>query len=99
MYRKELLTKVSRRPKEPDVRIETETVNEDVVPYNTERIDTDELPLGEEEVVQTGVNGYTKVTYEVRYEDDVEVGRTEVNREVVAPVDEIINVGTMVVEG
>ena len=48
---------------------------------------------GEEEVVQEGQDGYTEVTYEVTYEDGVEVSREEISRKVIEPVDEIINVG------
>ena len=67
---------------------------EDVVPYSTVRNDTEELPKGEEKVVQEGVDGYTEVTYEVTYEDGEEVDREEIDRKVIAPIDEIINVGT-----
>lgn len=79
---------------EPEIRVEEETVKEDIVPYSTIRNDTDSLPLGTEQVVQEGVDGYTNVTYEVTYEDDVEVSREEKSRDVVAPIDEIIEVGT-----
>src|SRR5699024_9385798 len=76
--------------------ITTDEVTEeiDVVEYETVRNETDELPKGEEEVVQEGKNGYTKVTYKVTYEDGTEVDREEINRETIDPVDEIINVGT-----
>ena len=76
--------------------ITTDEVTEeiDVVEYETVRNETDELPKGEEEVVQKGKNGYTKVTYKVTYEDGTEVDREEINRETIDPVDEIINVGT-----
>lgn len=79
---------------EPEIRVEEETVKEDIVPYSTTRNDTDSLPLGTEQVVQEGVDGYTNVTYEVTYEDDVEVSREEKSRDVVSPIDEIIEVGT-----
>lgn len=79
---------------EPEVTIETETENIDLVEYETVRNETNDLPKGEEEVVQEGKDGYTKVTYEVTYEDGIEVNRKEIDREVIDPVDEIINVGT-----
>src|SRR5699024_1264764 len=66
----------------------------DIVEYETIRNETDELPKGEEEVVKEGKIGYTLVTYEVTYEDGTEVSREETDREVIDPVDEIINVGT-----
>lgn len=76
--------------------ITTDEVSEeiDVVEYDTVRNDTEELPKGEEETVQEGVDGYTKVTYKVTYEDGVESDREETGRETIDPVDEIINVGT-----
>lgn len=79
---------------EPEITVETETESIDIVEYDTVRNDTEELPLGEEKVVQEGVNGYTKVTYKVTYEDGVESSREETGRETIDPIDEIINVGT-----
>lgn len=79
---------------EPVVTTDTETETTDIVEYETERIDTDELPLGEERTIQEGVDGYTTVTYTVTYEDGEEVSREETDREVTPPVDEIIEVGT-----
>lgn len=78
----------------PEVTTEEVTEEIDVVEYDTVRNETDDLPKGEEEVVQEGKDGYTKVTYEVTYEDGTEVDREEIGREVIDPVDEIINVGT-----
>ncbi len=78
----------------PEITTGEVTEEIDVVAYDTVRNETDDLPLGEEEVAQEGVDGYTKVTYKVTYEDGEEVDREETDREVVDPVDEIINVGT-----
>lgn len=78
----------------PEITTDEVTEEIDVVEYETVRNETDELPKGEEEVVQEGENGYTKVTYKVTYEDGTEVDREEINRETIDPVDEIINVGT-----
>ncbi len=78
----------------PKVTTEEMTEEVDVVEYETVRNETNELPKGEEETVQEGVDGYTKITYEVTYEDGVETERKEIDREVIDPVDEIINVGT-----
>src|SRR5699024_1560739 len=78
----------------PEITKEEVTEEIDIVEYETIRNETDELPKGEEEVVQEGKNGYTLVTYEVTYEDGTEVSREETDREVIDPVDEIINVGT-----
>ena len=80
--------------KPPEITTEEVTEKIDIVEYETIRNETETLPKGEEEVVQEGKDGYTEVTYEVTYEDGVEVSREEINREVIDPVDEIINVGT-----
>ena len=80
--------------KPPEITTEEVTEKIDIVEYETIRNETEDLPKGEEEVVQEGKDGYTEVTYEVTYEDGVEVSREEINREVIDPVDEIINVGT-----
>jgi|SRR5699024_12598984 len=79
-----------------DPKVTTEEVTEkiDIVAYQTVRNETDELPKGEEKIVQEGKDGYTKVTYKVTYEDGTEVDREEIGRETIDPVDEIINVGT-----
>lgn len=82
-------------PKPPVITTEEVTENIDVVLYDTRRVDTDTLPLGEEEVVQEGKDGYTVVTYKVTYEDGEEVSREEVGRETIDPIDEVINVGTL----
>lgn len=78
----------------PEITTEEVTEEIDIVEYETVRNETDDLPKGEEEVEQEGKDGYTKVTYEVTYEDGTEVDREEIDREVIEPVDEIINVGT-----
>lgn len=78
----------------PKVTTEEVTEEVDVVEYDTVRNETDELPKGEEETVQEGKDGYTEVTYKITYEDGTEVDKEEINREVIDPVDEIINVGT-----
>ena len=80
--------------KPPEITTEEVTEKIDIVEYETIRNETETLPKGEEEVVQEGKDGYTEVTYEVTYEDGVEVSREEIDRKVIEPVDEIINVGT-----
>lgn len=78
----------------PEITTDEVTEEVDIVEYETVRNETDELPKGEEEVTQEGKDGYTEVTYKVTYEDGTEVDREEVDRKVIDPVDEIINVGT-----
>lgn len=81
-------------PVTPEITYETEVVKEDVVNFDTVERDTDELPLGENRVIQEGVDGYTNVTYKITLHDGEEVSREESKREVVDPVDEIIENGT-----
>lgn len=62
--------------------------------FETIQEETDELPLGETRVSQEGVNGYTNVTYTITYEDGVEIKREESNREVIPPVNKVVEIGT-----
>ncbi len=53
------------------------------------------LPDGQTRVVQLGANGEAEVTFQVTFEDGVEVSRREINRVVTqAPRDEILVLGT-----
>lgn len=79
---------------EPEVTTEETTETIDTVAYQTERVETDELPLGEEAVVQEGSDGYTTVAYLITYHDGQEHSKEEQSRKVTEPVNEVINVGT-----
>ena len=65
--------------------------------YNTKKVETDELYVGETKVQQQGEKGEKKNTYEVTYvngeESDRELISSEITKE---PVDKIILVGTKV---
>lgn len=68
----------------------------EVIPFETERVESDELPKGYEVVRTAGVPGERVTTYEVRTLDGAEVERTVVDREVTRkPVDEVVVVGTL----
>jgi hypothetical protein len=68
----------------------------EVIPFETERVESDELPKGYEVVQTTGVPGERVTTYEVRTLDGAEVERTVLDREVTRePVDEVVLVGTL----
>nr|WP_246256541.1 ubiquitin-like domain-containing protein [Isoptericola halotolerans] len=72
-----------------------DTVTE-VLPFDTERIESEELPKGHETVRTRGVPGERVTTYEIRTLDGAEVARTVVERSVtVEPVDEVVVVGTL----
>lgn len=66
--------------------------------YETIRQETDDLPLGEERVVQKGVNGVRTSIYEVVWYDGELISRQFVEETDGTAVDEIIEVGTAVPE-
>ncbi|MFD6178604.1 MULTISPECIES: aggregation-promoting factor C-terminal-like domain-containing protein [unclassified Isoptericola] len=68
----------------------------EVVPFETERVESAELPKGYEVVRTSGVPGERVTTYEVRTLDGAEVQRTVLDRKVTRePVTEVIVVGTL----
>jgi len=76
------------------VTTETDTVTE-VIPFETIRQDNPELPVGTEQVIQEGQDGSTVTTYNVTYENGVEVSREQVGEPTVTQaINEIIEVGT-----
>ena len=78
----------------PITEVRTETLTENIVSYTRiEQLDS-ALPVGETEIIQAGIDGYDMVTYDVTYTGGQETGRVEVARVTMAPVEEIIRVGT-----
>jgi uncharacterized protein YabE (DUF348 family)/predicted phosphodiesterase len=73
---------------------EQTTVVENVVAYQTVEQEDATLPMGERVIQQYGVDGYDTVTYDVTYTNGEETGRVEVSRVTMAPVEEIVLVGT-----
>ncbi len=68
----------------------------EVVPFETERVESDQLPVGHEVVQTRGVPGERVTTYQVRTLDGAEVERTVVDRSVTTePVTEVVLVGTL----
>ncbi len=68
----------------------------EVVPFETETVESDDLPRGHEVVQTRGVPGERVTTYEVRTIDGAEVERTVVDRTVTTePVTEVVLVGTL----
>lgn len=51
-----------------------ETVAESI-PYQTERQESEDVPLGQEELIQPGIDGLAITRTRIRYEDGVEVSR------------------------
>jgi len=76
------------------VETKAEVVSENVVPFATVEQEDSSLLKGEKKLIQSGSNGYDKVTYEVTYRNGSESNRVEVDREMIAPTNEIVAVGT-----
>ncbi len=69
------------------------TVQEEVAHTVTE-IENLNLATGERKVIQEGRNGVNEYTYEIHYEDGVEISRTLIKDEVLStPVEEIVECG------
>lgn len=65
------------------------------IPYNTIKVNTDSLYVGDKKVVTKGVNGVQEVTELVTYIDGVRVSTKEVSRVTIQEaVDEKVQVGT-----
>ena len=78
--------------------VKTETTTENEVSYTTVEEEDNTIPTGERVVVQTGLTGYDTVTYDVTYVNGIETNRVEADRNKIAPVNEVVKVGTQVTE-
>lgn len=68
------------------------------IPFSTERIESEDVPLGQEELIQPGVDGLAMVRTRVRYEDGVEVSRNTENETVIRePQKRIVAGGSQIV--
>lgn len=76
------------------VETKSEVATENFVPYATVEQEDSSLLKGEKKLIQAGSDGYDNVTYEVTYRNGSESNRIEVGREIVAPTNEIVAVGT-----
>lgn len=77
--------------------VKTVAVNE-VIPYDTERIDDNSIVAGRTELQRAGIEGQRAVIYEIEEEDGVEVSRKEIQIVIVKePVNAIVLRGTKIV--
>lgn len=76
------------------VETKSEMATENFVPYATVEQEDSSLLKGEKKLIQAGSDGYDNVTYEVTYRNGSESNRVEVDREMIAPTNEIVAVGT-----
>lgn len=73
---------------------ETFATERQVIPFGHKTVRSEGLLEGERRLLQAGSNGELEITYLITLEDDVEVSRDEVNRQVLSqPVDETVLVG------
>ena len=73
---------------------ETFSTERQIIPFGHKTVRSEGLLEGERRLLQAGSNGELEITYLITLEDDVEVSRDEVNRQVLSqPVDETVLVG------
>ncbi|MBQ8496361.1 MAG: G5 domain-containing protein [Clostridia bacterium] len=88
------VNEVIRIGTKPIVTEKTETVKENPVAYTT-RYEYDEtLDYGLKKLKTAGVNGYTEKTYQITYYKGNESSREIISEKTVAPVEEVIIIGT-----
>lgn len=87
---------IERGTKQPEAVIEEETVNV-TIPFETQFIETAELAVGQERVIQVGRNGETVQRYLVSYLLGQEISRTLVSETIqVEAINQIVEIGTRV---
>lgn len=87
----------------PDGQIKVIRVSESIlveyesIPFSTEETYSEDVPFGEQEVKQIGVNGVTAIRTRVRFEDGVEVSREEESKSTLRePVTQIVVSGSKI---
>lgn len=77
---------------------ESISVELESIPFKTEETEAADLAFGEQEVLQAGVNGTAMVRTRIRYEDGVEVSRTQEEKTILTePVSQIVASGSKIV--
>jgi uncharacterized protein YabE (DUF348 family) len=71
-----------------------DVVTETSIPYTSTTRENADLAKGTQNIVTAGVNGVTKTTERVTYENGVEASRTVIDVTTTDPVNEVIEVGT-----
>ena len=76
--------------------IEKIIVEEEEIPFETITKDTSNSDQTSERVAQNGKNGLKRVTYKVKYQNDIEIERTVISEEIIRnPVNKIINISNV----
>ena len=72
-----------------------EETREEIIPYKTEKIDADDMLIGESEIVQQGQNGLKRCLYKNTYFNDYPWHRFKKSETIITPsVNEVIKIGT-----
>jgi 3D (Asp-Asp-Asp) domain-containing protein len=67
------------------------------IPFSTEESYSEDIPFGEQEVLQIGVNGVAMIRTRVRYEDGAEVSRVEEEKSTVRePITQLVASGSKI---
>lgn len=67
------------------------------IPFSTEESYSEDVPFGEQEVKQTGVNGVTMIRTRVRFENGIEVSREEEDKSTLRePITQIVVSGSKI---
>lgn len=92
-----LTTLLNRDMQVKIVRVTVKTIcHEEQVPFITERIPNPELPQGFARQAKEGTAGLQKATWQIRYEDGVEVSRSCVGKEITRePSNALVQYGTL----
>lgn len=73
---------------------------EEIIPYKTEKIDADDMLIGESEIVQQGQNGLKRRLYKNTYFNDYPWHRLKKSETIITPaVNEVIKIGTQNILG
>ncbi len=77
---------------------ETTSIALESIPFTTEKIEDANIPFGQEETVQPGVNGLAMIRTRVRYEDGKEVSRVTEDKTLMSePQKRIVKSGSQIV--
>lgn len=77
----------------PVIRVQQE-VFESAIPYETQRVPSPDLPIGQERIAQEGADGLRTAVCEITFCGETEVARRLVSVEKTAPQPQIIEYGT-----
>lgn len=81
-----------------DYEVKIQSSKTGTIPFSTQYVNDDSLPVGTTKVTQSGSNGCRSVTYKILYKNGQEVSRTLINSDTYNPHNQVIAKGTKPVE-